>query len=525
MAGKVRNLLNRDGRYFARLVIPKELRPFMDGKTELRKALGSDYRMALKMLPGAVAVLHHDISLGERRAIDAGERNVTVGRYPLAPDQIALRSYQDRLAQDERARNITPAWAAMSIDDDLVAQLRRGMAGELRDDELAELVDHRIERFRQIGNTTAERGTLEWRTLARAICIAEYEALERVAERNEGDYTGTPTHPLIVNAVPPADELPPVSLTGLLTDYISAKRLVGKGRGADKRWTPVFADLRKFIKHDDARRLTDDNLIAWRDERMKTLAPKTVADVYLASVRTVLSWAVANKRLPSNVAKDVRQEKAKKVRTREPGFTLPEAITILRVASDYRPKVTDNPANNELPQTTAAKRWTPILCAHSGARVSEMTQLRKEDIRKEGDAYVMRVTADAGTVKAGGYRDVPIHQQLIDMGFLDFVDASPTGPLFYRAAKGRDSVKASQMVAGRISKWLQALGVVPEGVQPNHGWRHRFKSVATEIGISDRVADAIQGHAGRTAGDNYGDVTVIARKRAIDRLPTYDLNS
>jgi hypothetical protein len=40
MAGKVRNLLNRDGRYFARLVIPKELRPFMNGKTELRTPLG-----------------------------------------------------------------------------------------------------------------------------------------------------------------------------------------------------------------------------------------------------------------------------------------------------------------------------------------------------------------------------------------------------------------------------------------------------------------------------------------------------
>jgi hypothetical protein len=63
MAGKVRNLLNRDGRYFARLVIPKELRPFMDGKTELRTALGPDRREALRKLPGAVAELQHRIAL------------------------------------------------------------------------------------------------------------------------------------------------------------------------------------------------------------------------------------------------------------------------------------------------------------------------------------------------------------------------------------------------------------------------------------------------------------------------------
>ena len=51
MTGRVLHLLNRDGRYFARLVVPKELRPYMDAKTELRTALGPDYRTALKTLP------------------------------------------------------------------------------------------------------------------------------------------------------------------------------------------------------------------------------------------------------------------------------------------------------------------------------------------------------------------------------------------------------------------------------------------------------------------------------------------
>jgi hypothetical protein len=87
MAGRVRNLLNRDGRYFARLVIPKELRPFMAGKTELRTALGPDYRSALKMLPGAVALLQHEISLGERRAMQAGAQAVTVGRFRSRPNR------------------------------------------------------------------------------------------------------------------------------------------------------------------------------------------------------------------------------------------------------------------------------------------------------------------------------------------------------------------------------------------------------------------------------------------------------
>jgi len=53
----------------------------------------------------------------------------------------------------------------------LVAKLRDGMAGRLDDAELAEDVGNRIERFRALGNTTAEYGSDEWRTIARHVHI------------------------------------------------------------------------------------------------------------------------------------------------------------------------------------------------------------------------------------------------------------------------------------------------------------------------------------------------------------------
>ncbi len=89
-------MLNRDGRYFARLVIPKDPRPFMDGKSELPTALGADDRQALKLLPGAVAALKHQIALAERRGAVAGagagvgaSPAPQLGRYPLSPAQIS----------------------------------------------------------------------------------------------------------------------------------------------------------------------------------------------------------------------------------------------------------------------------------------------------------------------------------------------------------------------------------------------------------------------------------------------------
>jgi len=67
MTGKIRHLINRSGRYHARLVVPKDLQAIV-GKTELRSPLGADYREALKLLPGAVTQLQHKIAVAERSA-------------------------------------------------------------------------------------------------------------------------------------------------------------------------------------------------------------------------------------------------------------------------------------------------------------------------------------------------------------------------------------------------------------------------------------------------------------------------
>ncbi len=79
MAGKTRHMINRSGRYHARLVVPKDLRQIV-GESELREPLGGDYRHALKMLCGAVARLQPGISLAER---EAGRTTRLAPRYPF----------------------------------------------------------------------------------------------------------------------------------------------------------------------------------------------------------------------------------------------------------------------------------------------------------------------------------------------------------------------------------------------------------------------------------------------------------
>lgn len=295
-------------------------------------------------------------------------------------------------------------------------------------------------------------------------------------------------------------------------------------RDGGKRQGVAIESLRKFVKHDDARRITKKDMLAWRDFLLLNLSAQTVSDIYLSTARTLFRWAVDNDRLPENPADTVKQPKPRSVRTREAGYTYAEAVKLLKASRAYVPHADDLGRIREMPELTAAKRWVPIVCAFTGARVSEITRLRKEDIQEIDGHWVVRITPEAGTVKTGAFRDVPLHPQIINEGFEPSVSTSKTGPLFHN---GNDPVKLeakAKRYSNRLAEWLTASGLTPEGVQPNHAWRHRLKTQCRELGISDRVVDAIQGHAGKTAGDSFGDVTLKAKIDAIGRLPHYDLS-
>ena len=521
MSGKTRHLLLRDGRYYARLVIPKPLRPYLNGKTELREPLGADRRQALTRLPHQLANFQHQIALAGRRATEACGMRAAHGRYPLSDEQIALRNYEGRLALDEVLRNDV-RYASVGIDDLLVNELREGMAGRLSDDRLDAVVGERIERFRHLGYTTVATGTIERRSLARALCVSEFEALCRVAERDDGDFTGTPSHPMLVHAKPIEEQKAPLSIKGMFEGYMRELRRNGSGEAAEKRWAGVVDDLIKFVGSDDANRITRKTIIAWKDAKLGTLSPRTVKNVHLAAIKATFNWAVANEIISENPIRDIKIKVGQPRLDRPKGFTTAEATTILKASQAYVP-IGYLGQNRELEATSAAKKWAPLLCAFTGSRISEITQLRKSDFWDDGDVHVLRITPEAGSVKTGQFRDVPLHPQVLALGFLDFVKAAPDGPLFYRNDAGKVSKAKAQAVSGRVSEWLQVKGVIPAGMQPNHGWRHAFKTIGRELEIDARIIDAIQGHAGRTAGDDYGDVTIKAKKKAIEKFPWFDL--
>lgn len=94
MARTVHYLLERGGRYYARVVVPQRLRPII-GKTELTAPLGADRRIALRDLSAVVADFRDRINAAEARVGGANLRRPFATPAPDATE-LARAHYEMR---------------------------------------------------------------------------------------------------------------------------------------------------------------------------------------------------------------------------------------------------------------------------------------------------------------------------------------------------------------------------------------------------------------------------------------------
>jgi integrase len=157
--------------------------------------------------------------------------------------------------------------------------------------------------------------------------------------------------------------------------------------------------------------------------------------------------------------------------------------------------------------------------------VNEITQLRTVDVSKTDGVWTILITPEAGGTKDGNSRLVALHPHLIEQGFLTVLKGK-TGYLFYDPARrrgGSDQNPQAKKVGEHLARWVRSVGVDDPAVQPNHGWRHRFKTLARECRMKDEVRDYIQGHVPRTEGEKYGEFSPKLLFREVKRLPRYSV--
>jgi integrase len=310
------------------------------------------------------------------------------------------------------------------------------------------------------------------------------------------------------------------SLAGLVEDWWKENKAAGLAISTYESYRNTMRRFVAFLGHDDPARVVPDDVIRFKDYRLgEGVSPKTIKDSDLAGLRRVFGWAVTNHRIPSNPAQGISIKIGKKERLRSKGFKEDEARDLLRHALGYR-----RTNKKEHSKTAAAKRWAPWLCAYTGARVGEILQLRKQDVRSEGGHWIITITPEAGTVKNKELREIPLHSHLGEIGFGVFVEGAPDGYLFLNVKPGADPLGARRTTKNRVREFAREV-VTDRRVAPNHGWRHLFKTIGIEADIQERVLDAICGHAPRTVGAAYGDVTLKAKADALAKFPRFKVGT
>ncbi len=156
--------------------------------------------------------------------------------------------------------------------------------------------------------------------------------------------------------------------------------------------------------------------------------------------------------------------------------------------------------------------------------MNEITQLRAEDVQEIDGHWVINITPEAGRVKTNEFRFVPVHEHLLAQGFIAVVRTQKQGPIFYNPDKGDpESERGQYKKAGeRLAAWVRSLGITDTSIKPNHAWRHTFKTIANEMGMSERAADYMQGHASKGVGRTYGRNTIKALADQMALIPRFE---
>ncbi|CCH47797.1 site-specific integrase [Pseudodesulfovibrio piezophilus] len=251
------------------------------------------------------------------------------------------------------------------------------------------------------------------------------------------------------------------------------------------------------------------------------LSAKTINDKALSALRAVYGYAVRNGYCDHNPAQGIKVEVS--LRKQKAGSDrLPYSVEDMNKIFRF-PVYTEN--DRPIGGKGEAAYWLPLLAAFTGARLEELGQITKDNVRKErGVHYIdLRELDEAKTENSK--RRIPIHPELIKLGFLTYVKSIKSGRIFPDLQRGKDGKLTSS-----FSKWWgryarQHGGWGKEKVF--HSFRHAAKDGFREGDVAEDLRDELMGHAPRTVGESYGSGSSIKRlSEGMSRLtyPGLDLS-
>lgn len=463
--------------------------------------------------------------------------------------RIAALIRHDMLAEDEAARvQGKGADYFERLDEGLDAQ-RDMLKRALIDNDLGK-VSGLLEDYQDRLGLRLDPASLAYQELAYAVLQAVTKTTEELWQRNQGRLVETPQPPAPVRISGKAQPLAAdgeLTLSGLfekwqdekqrtlpadtIADYASHVRHFQELHGdlplplITKTHVREFKDamlkcpaINRLPKQFRAKKLPALIKLAEKDPSLPRLSGRTINEKCLAALSAVLNWGVQNGYLDNNPATGIKVAVGKV----EEQKRLPYSVEDLNLIFQF-PVFTEGAR----PRGGAgeAAKWLPILALFTGARLQELGRLQVEDVRTDRGITYLDLTS-AGTKTTSSKRRVPIHKELVRLGFLAYVEErrkAKGGPLFPALKSERSSP-----TEGWTSWWGRYCrnNGITDPRKVFHSFRHTVKDGLRDSGVPFDIRSILQGHTVPGVGEGYGQgfaLHVLAE--AMDKLhyPGLDL--
>jgi integrase len=360
-----------------------------------------------------------------------------------------------------------------------------------------------------------------YRRLAMAVLSAHVKALRGIERRNGGEPVDTPPIPEVLGEPGAAGGSLRDAFAGWDKERSRPEDTVSEYKRAVEMFIQLHGDLpvaalkksharlyREALQEVPRRRSGDllkaslPELSAWG--RKHPDVPRVSAGTVnkqLGAVQAIAVWGYANGVIPEDAAwadpfAKMRLQGEESERT---SFESPDLQRLFAA-----PVFTQH----EYPEggRGPAAYWLPLLTMFNGARQAELAGLTVADVQQEPvtSTPLLYITAQASRGKKlktkSSRRVVPIHAQLVRLGFLKFVEDvrkrdGEKAFLFPLLAvdKGRAGVKAYSKWFGR---YLRAQGVI-DTAKVFHSFRHGFKDALRQGKVSQEISGSCEGAESR----------------------------
>jgi len=169
-----------------------------------------------------------------------------------------------------------------------------------------------------------------------------------------------------------------------------------------------------------------------------------------------------------------------------------------------------------------AAYWIPLLALYTGARLSELAQLKANDIKVFEEIPTISITSQGVNQQlktSASSRSIPIHSELIRLGFFEYVTnirAQEIESLWPKLSQRKD--KPGGYFSNWFGEYRADIGLL--GYPDFHCFRHTVRSQLSEAEIPEHVIDSILGHEikGSTGAKIYTHRTLKTLKNSIDKL-------